>query len=44
MRMRLAATPASTRDVGQFFNRVEKRLARILMLMVEYSHPEDWDL
>jgi CRP-like cAMP-binding protein len=29
--------------VGQIFNRVEKRLARILLLMAEYSHPEDGD-
>jgi CRP-like cAMP-binding protein len=27
----------------QLFNRVEKRLARILLLMAEYSHPEDGD-
>jgi CRP-like cAMP-binding protein len=26
---------------SQLFNRVEKRLARILLLMAEYSHPED---
>ena len=29
--------------VNQLFNRVEKRLARILLLMAEYSHPEDGD-
>jgi CRP-like cAMP-binding protein len=29
--------------VSQLFNRVEKRLARILLLMAEYSHPEDGD-
>jgi CRP-like cAMP-binding protein len=29
--------------VDQLFNRVEKRLARILLLMAEYSHPEDGD-
>ncbi len=29
--------------VVQIFNRVEKRLARILLLMAEYSHPEDGD-
>jgi len=28
---------------SQLFNRVEKRLARILLLMAEYSHPEDGD-
>ena len=27
----------------QLFNRVEKRLARILLLMAEYSQPEDGD-
>ena len=31
-------------DLGdQLFNRVEKRLARILLLMAEYSHPEGGD-
>ena len=29
--------------VDQLFNRVEKRLARILLLMAVYSHPEDGD-
>jgi CRP-like cAMP-binding protein len=29
--------------VDQLFNRVERRLARILLLMAEYSHPEDGD-
>jgi CRP-like cAMP-binding protein len=29
--------------VDQLFNRIEKRLARILLLMAEYSHPEDGD-
>jgi CRP-like cAMP-binding protein len=29
--------------VDQLFNRIEKRLARILLLMAEYSHPGDGD-